>query len=297
MNRAAHAERSPNKMKVIAYYPESEHIVQYYRNSAYASEGDRCVPIEDLVLSTTSTDQIVVVGREANTHDADIDHIRTIRKIRGVHEGHELSLVCFDWHHDIDNEIPATELTPGSWVYYGLENHLFGNAYILGANAKIGSEVDPSTGKVVDEDSMVLRMLHRMRLFTGVPDKVSLRYDPHYKQSLEDNPSIRSVRVSSDETFVELSFKGWRETQFKDLYKRSVVSIDVDVLKSSEIRSDVPQGVWTVDNMLEAIQLVKSKTDVVGWMICGADVRAGRKADERSLGTMARIISMCDSEV
>lgn len=91
-------------MRIIAYYPQSKQVIEYYRDSDYFSGEDKFVPITDLADSVTSTDQILIVGREGNTHDADVDHIRTIRKIRGIQHRRDLSLVCFDWHHDIDNE-------------------------------------------------------------------------------------------------------------------------------------------------------------------------------------------------
>jgi len=138
-------------MRIIAYYPQSEQLARYYEASEYYLAGDKVVPIEGLVSFAKTTDEIVIVGCESNSHHADIDHVKMLKKIRGIQSANELTLVCFDWHHDLDNEIQGTSLTPGSWIFYGLEHNLFRNAYILGANLKHDSEVEAATGKVLYE--------------------------------------------------------------------------------------------------------------------------------------------------
>jgi hypothetical protein len=292
-------------MRIIAYYPQSEQLARYYETSKYYLTEDKIVPIENLVSFAKTTDEIVIVGREGNSHHADIDHIKMfafaqqftyvnhLKKIRGIQSYNELTVVCFDWHHDIDNEVQGTSLTPGSWIFYGLEHNLFRNAYILGANPKIDNEVEPATGKVLDEYGMVIRMFDRIRLFTGVIGVAYLKYDPVYEKFLADNPSVRDYHVSSDKSFVEVTYKTWDEVDYRDLQRTAIVSIDLDVLNESEVKSDCPQGMWKTDDLIGAIRYLKPKTQIMGWAICGADVRAGRYLDEKSLSTIARIINVC----
>ena len=246
-------------MRLLAFHPETAQIVDYHRASGDRPQPAALVPIEELTERAAAADEIVILGRGANTHHADIDHIKTLKRIRAVRKPETLSLVCFDCHHDIDNQLGGTELTSGSWVYYGLERDLFADAYILGGNPAIDHEVDPATGEAVCDDCMAIRMFDRIRLFTAVEAAACMKYRPAYEPALA---------------------------------AKAVVSIDLDVLAETEVQSDCPQGVLRVQDLVAAIERVKSHTRVIGWTMCGMDLSHG-PLDQRSLRTISTVISAC----
>ena len=279
-------------MRLLAFHPETAQIVDYHRASGDRPQPAALVPIEELTERAAAADEIVILGRGANTHHADIDHIKTLKRIRAVRKPETLSLVCFDCHHDIDNQLGGTELTSGSWVYYGLERDLFADAYILGGNPAIDHEVDPATGEAVCDDCMAIRMFDRIRLFTAVEGTACMKYRPAYAPVLANNPSVRTYRVARDRSSVMLTYRTWREADYRDLAAKAVVSIDLDVLAETEVQSDCPQGVLRVQDLVAAIERVKSHTRVIGWTMCGMDLSHG-PLDQRSLRTISTVISAC----
>jgi len=279
-------------MRVIAHYPESEQVARFCQGSGCRPAADSLVPTEELEDRAKSSDEIVILGRGANTHHADIDHIQVLKAIHGLHGSCDLSVVCFDWHHDVDNELGGTELTSASWIFYGLEHDLFANAWIVGGHPTLDSDVDPRTGKALSEDWMLIRMLDRIRLFTAAQGTACLRYDASYADFLEGNPSISEYVVSPDGSSVGVTYKTWHEADYRELRSNAVVSIDLDVLADSEVRSDCPQGVFGVHDLITAIESLKPHTRIIGWTICGMDLTSG-PLDERSLRTISRVVSGC----
>ena len=273
-------------MRTIAYHRESETVAQRYAASRHAHAGEQLLPVGSLPTAAAA-DEIVIVGRGGNTHHADIEHTRAVLTARGL-RGEDISLVCFDWHHDVDNSLDGTELTPGSWVFYGLEHDVFANAYIIGANPAIDHEIDPVTGEMLWEDQMVLRMSDRLRLYTARSGPVCLQYRPALEPHLAGNPSV--ARYETSGSSVAVTYREWTEVDYSDLLPRAFVSIDVDVLAESEVTSDCPQGVWTLDHLLRAMGRARASADIVGWSVCGMDLG---DINERSYATLSAIIGAC----
>jgi hypothetical protein len=283
-------------MRLIAYYAKSEFVAAHYAASAFARQGERLVPIGRLRREAQPDDEIVIVGRWGNTHHADIRHVKLLTKLRGVN-GEDVSVVCFDWHHDLDNEPGGTALTAGSWVAYGLEQGLFGNAYIIGANPRIDNEVDPETREPLAYPGVLLRLLDRLRLFPTVPGPVFLRYDPRYEPVLTGHPSIADYAVAPDRRSVRVTYRGPADIDYSDLRRWVFASVDLDVLAPSEVRSDCPQGRWTVEELLRAIADLRQRSSIIGWAICGMDVRKAGRLDATSLTSISRVIAACTQAV
>ena len=278
-------------MRIIGYYPESEVLVRHFEASGHFRPGDVIVPVAELGRVASVASEIVFVGRHANTHHEDIAHIQMVKEIRGISSREGLTLVCFDWHNDLDNEPDGTTLTSGSWVSYGLENGLFENAYILGANCRNDSEVNPATGEVLS-DGMLLRLFGRVRLFTATGGSTCLKYDRAFEAALATNPCVDRYCVSEDESAVQVTYRSVEAVDYRDLRENVFVSIDLDVLSKSEVRSDCPQGIWATVDLLEAINDLSHRTRVVGWAICGADL-VGPPLDDTSLDTVSSVIGSC----
>jgi hypothetical protein len=119
-----------------------------------------------------------------------------------------------------------------------------------------------------------------------------LRYDPMYADFLAGNPSISGYVVSPDGSSVSVTHKTWQEADYRELRSNAVVSIDLDVLADSEVRSDCPQGVFRVQDLIAAIEDIKPRTRIIGWTICGVDLTSG-PLDERSLRTISTVMSAC----
>ena len=93
---------------------------------------------------------------------------------------------------------------------------------------------------------------------------------------------------------MEVAYRECANVDYRDLRRDVVVSIDLDVLREAEVRSDCPQGVWSVSDLLSAIGQVKRRQSrIVGWMICGADVAKGKRLDEVSLRTLSEVVGAC----
>ena len=279
-------------MRYLAYYPESEQIARFYQASGHGSPRDRLVPVGEVSAVAGPGDALVFLGRHGNSHDAELSHIAAARRICDLTQPSDLSLVCFDWHHDTDNQLGGTELNAGSWVSCGLERGLFGNAYLIGANPKNDSEVDPASGRPECESWFALRMFDRLFMFTAVGGNACLRYDSAYAPYLAANPSVAGYRVSADGSWVEVHYRTSREVDYRHLGPRAFVSIDLDVLAETEVRSDCPQGLWRTQDLLDAITAVRQCTEVLGWGICGAAVNEG-PLDRRSLTTIATLVHGC----
>ena len=279
-------------MRYLAYYPESEQIARFYQASAHWSPRDSLVPIGELPAAASGTDELVFLGRHGNSHQAELSHITAARQIRGLAEGSDLSLFCFDWHHDTDNQLGGTELNAGSWVSCGLERGLFHSAYLIGANPKNDSEVDPATGQPKCDRWFALRMFDRLFMFTAAGGSASLRYDAAYEAHLAANPSVAHYHVSADGTWVEVHYRTCREVDYQHLGPNAFVSIDLDVLAPAEVHCDCPQGVWRTPDLLGAIAEVRDRAHVIGWGICGAAVNEGT-LDATSLTTIAEVAHAC----
>jgi hypothetical protein len=156
--------------------------------------------------------------------------------------------------------------------------------------------VDPETREPLPYPGMVLRLLDRLRLFPTVPGPVFLRYDPRFETLLGGHPSIADYTVAPDGRSVRVTYRGPADVDYSDLRRWVFVSVDLDVLARSEVRSDCPQGRWAVEELLPFIEDVRSRAQILGWAICGMDVRKPGRLDATSLTTISRVIAACTQD-
>lgn len=279
-------------MRLIAYYQNSQRVAEYYVVSRFAHGEERLVPIRQLRREAQPGDQVVIVGRWANTHEADARHVRQVARLRGV-PPEELSVVCFDWHDDVDNHPGGTVLNNGSWISYGLESGLFANAYIIGANARLDHEVAPDTGAELSYEGHLLRLLDRLRLYPLTGSPVHLRCDERDRAVLAEQSWLAGYTLAPDGRWASVTYRPPEEVDYSDLKRWVYVSLDLDVLAPSELPSDCPQGRWKTETLLQFVTALRDRAAIIGWSICGMDVRRPGRLDDNALSNIARVIAAC----
>lgn len=188
----------------------------------------------------------------------------------------------------------GTQLGDGTWAYLGLEGRAYANAYVVGVNPRgynelnsfliEGDEIRPTTEET-------LRILDRVYLFPLVAAQYCLKLFPKCESYLAENHSVDQYFTVSEGGFVVVRFKGADEVSYRDRKAGLVVSIDLDVLRRSEVKADCPQGAMSVDGLLGHLDRLRRTGPVSAVLICGL-TESSEQQDDVSLDSVARVLSL-----
>lgn len=277
---------------VLVFYPQMEKVVEFYVESSPLYSGEKIMPWDEFRQSDLSGERVVILGRHSNFHHLDLSHIKILRQ-KGVIPGPEnTTVVVFDWHEDLDNHPGRTELTSGSWAYMGLEENLYANLYIVGTGPRGMDEINPwhSDGEIRPPTGEILKKMDRVFLFPAASGFSRLKFFPEYEKFIAKNESVAEYFLVKEGGFVEVRFKDMKEVAYGNRKEAVVISIDLDVLKKSEIKTVCPQGIMETDELIAHLRKVQKSGPINALLICGLTEQKELQ-DEQSLHTLAKILS------
>ncbi|MDO8587272.1 MAG: hypothetical protein Q7T82_09555 [Armatimonadota bacterium] len=280
----------------LIFYPEMQRVIDHYASLPLYS-GETIVPIRDAEASVAPGDKVIVLGRHGNCHQYDLAHIKLLRE-RGVVPGHEdTTVVVFDWHEDFDSDVSGTELTSASWAYLGLEENYYSNLYVVGANPSGYNEINPylhyadsGEKEFKPPTGGTWRQIDRICLFPAMPCYAFFRLLPEWSATVVENESITECFAPDGGGFVVAELKGMEEITYRNRRKSVVVSIDLDVLKRSVVKTVCPQGITDVDRLVSHLRRVRESGPVDAVLICGL-TEAEEEQDEVSLATVSTLLA------
>ncbi len=282
----------------LVYYHQVSTAIDYYTHSAYY-QGERLISAEEFEQSGPGTGSVVILGRSGHYHHYDLRHIELLRDSGRIPDASDTTLVVYDWHEDIDHDPEGeTELGNGSWGYVGLVRNLYANMYMLGVNPRGFNELNPSR---FDEElrptkMQMMKLLDRVHLFPAEPSYYCFKFFPEAEHFLENNSSIEHYFTVKEGGFVQVRFKGMEQATYRNRKGGIVISIDLDVLRRSEVTADCPQGVKSVDELLAELRKLQATGGINAFLICGL-TESPKLLDEQSLASVARILSQCSQIV
>jgi hypothetical protein len=276
----------------LLFAPQMQRVADYFAGCPlYSSQP--ILTLDRLGSALKAGDKAVVFGRHGNHHDDDLSYIRSLRESGGIPGYEDTTLVLFDWHEDLDNDVEGTELTPGSWAYLGLENDQYSNIYIIGTNPRGLNEINPWR---CEEDEFRLsqsgtwRQIDRIHLFPALPCHAFLRLMPDWSTRISDNESIVDYFAPDGGGFAVVKLKGMDEVSYTDRRRSVVVSIDLDVLKRSVVKTVCPQGIMDLGCLRSHLHRLADTGDIDAVLICGL-TEDEEEQDEVSLGTVASLLA------
>ena len=277
----------------LVYYPQVTGAIEYYARSPHY-RGEGLLPVAAFEHGYQPSGEVIILGRTGNFHHYDVSHIQRLRERGGIPDPSDTTLVVYDWHEDIDNDPRGTELTAGSWAYWGLVNGLYANMYIVGTNPRGFNELNPSQyeEEIRPTTEETLRVLDRVYLFPAESSYCCFKFLPECERFLEDNCSVDKYFTVSEGGFVQVRFKGSKHVTYRERKEAVVVSIDLDALKRSEVRTDCPQGVMRVDDLLGQLDTLRETGRISAFFICGL-TESPELRNEQSLASLSRILSKC----
>jgi len=281
----------------LVYYPQVKRAVDYYvASSCY--RGEKITRVEEFEEGSLDLGELVILGRGSHFHHYDLRHIDLLRDRGKLPGGHETTLVLYDWHEDLDHDPRGTQLGNGTWAYVGLMNDMYANVYVVGVNPRGFNELNSflfDQEEVRPTSEETLRLLDRVCLYPSVSGYYCLKLFPECEQFLRENPSVDRHFVVPEGGFVVVKFNGSESVVYKDRKAAVVVSVDLDVLRRSELRSDCPQGAMSVDGLLTHFDRLRQTGPINAFLLCGL-TESQDEQDEASLQSVARVLSRC-SEV
>lgn len=287
------------KETILVFYPQMEKVVEFYLNSSPLYSGEAAVPWSKFQQSHLSGEKVTILGRHGNYHQLDLPHIRVLREKGVIPEAEDTTVVLFDWHPDLDNNpLEGTPLTSASWAYLGLEENLYSNLYIIGADPSGGysggygdemnpwkyeEELRPPTGEI-------LRKMNRIFLYPAASSFSCLKFLPEYEHYLSDNDSVAEYFAVKEGGFVVVRFKGMKDVDYRRRRKAVVISVDLDVLKQSILKTVCPQGIMGVEELIEHFRKVRESGPIHAALFCGL-TEDTESQDDWSLYALSRILS------
>jgi len=281
------------KPPTLIFYPQMRKVVGHYIASPH-HRGEVLLPIEEFEQTHPLAGPVVVVGRGGHYHHYDLDHIRALREQGLIPTAEDTTLVLFDWHEDLDHDPRGTELGNGTWAYLGLEGGAYANVYAVGVNPRGWNEMNSvlwGEDEIHSTTEETLRLLDRVHLFPLVAAHYCLKLFPECESYLAENESVDQYFAVNEGGFVVVRFKGADEVSYRARKAGLVVSIDLDVLRPSEVKADCPQGAMSVDGLLGHLNTLRRTGPVNAVLICGL-VESPESQDDVSLESVARIMSL-----
>jgi hypothetical protein len=281
------------KRPSLIFYPQMRKVVDHYIASPHY-RGESLLPIAEFEQGRRLPGPVVVLARGGHYHHYDLDHIRALRERGQIPSAGGTTLVLFDWHEDLDHDPRGTQLGNGTWAYLGLERGAYANAYVIGVNPRGWNELN---SVLWEEDEIhptteeTLRLLDRVCLFPLVAAHYCLKLFPECEPYLAENESVDQYFAVSEGRFVVVRFKGADEVSYRARKAGLVVSIDLDVLRRSEVKADCPQGAMSVDGLLGHLDRLRRTGPVNTILVCGL-TESPESQDDVSLESVARILSL-----
>jgi len=278
----------------LVYYPQMEEVVrQYARSPEY--RGERLLRIHEFERLSRGGDEVVIFGRSGHYHHYDLRHIRLLRDRGKLPAGNETTLVLYDWHEDLDHDPRGTELGNGTWGYLGLMEGLYANMYVVGTDPRGFNELnstlwDGEEIRATTEET--LKLLDRVCLFPAEVSHYCLKLFPECEHFLDENCSVDKYFTVREGGFVQVRFKSATEVSYERRKEGVVVSIDLDVLKKPEVKTDCPQGAMGVDELLGHLEKLRQTGRINTFLICGL-AESAESVDEKSLESVSRVLSRC----
>ena len=266
----------------------------YYARSPHY-RGERLMRFDDFAAEPQMRGEVVILGRNGHYHHYDLDHIRLLREKGKLPAGADTTLVLYDWHEDLDHDPNGTELGNGTWGYVGLTGGSYANMYVLGVNPRGYSELNPS---VFEDDEIrapteeTMKLLDRVYLYPLAPSYYCLKFFPECESYLAANESVDRYFPVPEGGFVQVRFRAMNEATYQQRKGSVIVSIDLDVLRVSEMKADCPQGAASVDHLLGALDALSETGRVGACLICGL-TESPDLHTEQSFESLARILARC----
>ncbi len=281
------------KPPTLIFYPQMRKVVDHYIASPHY-RGEALLPINEFEQGHLAHGPVVVLGRGGHYHHHDLGHICALQERGWIPPPDETTLVLFDWHEDLDHDPRGTELGNGTWAYLGLEGGAYANVYAVGVNPRGWNEMNSvlwGEDEIHSTTEETLRLLDRVYLFPLVAAHYCLKLFPECESYLAENESVDRYFAANEGGFVVVRFKGADEVPYRDRKAGLVVSIDLDVIRRSEVKADCPQGAMSVDGLLGHLERLRRTGPVNAVLICGL-VESPESQDDVSLESVARILSL-----
>ena len=278
----------------LVYYPQVEAAIRHYARSAHY-RGETLLPIQEFEQLTRADDEVVIFGRSGHYHHYDLRHIRLLRDRGKLPAGSETTLVLYDWHEDLDHDPRGTKLGNGTWGYLGLMEGLYANMYVVGTDPRGFNELnstlwDKEEIRATTEET--LKLLDRVYLFPAEVSHYCLKLFPECEHFLDRNCSVDKYFTVREGGFAQVRFKSAREVNYGNRRAGVVVSIDLDVLKKSEVKTDCPQGAMGVDELLGHLEKLRQTGRINAFLICGL-TESAESLDQKTLESVSRVLSRC----
>lgn len=281
----------------LIYYNEMKTLVDYYVNSpSYRSE--RLIPIDAYKSGEVHSEIPVILGRNGYYHHYDFEHLEILRRDGVIPLAEDTTLVLYDWHDDLSHDpVAGTDLCNGTWAYLGLTERLYHNLYVIGINPSGYNELNMF---LYDEERLVptpeetMKLLDRVCLYPMAPSYLCLKLFEECVPFLASNPSVEKSFLVEEGGFAAIKFKGASEVTYQERRPSVVISIDLDVLRKSEVVAECGQGAMTVDTLLAELTKVSKTGKISAIMICGLTESPDR-LNTKSLESVSRILSHCSS--
>jgi hypothetical protein len=279
-------------MANLVCYPEIREVAEHYaRSPRYCRE--RLVAIDEYEHRPDLNGATIILGRTGHYHHYDLKHIRLLRERGAIPAGEQTTLVVYDWHADLDHDPAGTELGNGTWAYLGLMERVYHDVYVVGVDPRGWNELNMVVwdGETLRETSEeMIRVLDRVYLFPLAPAYFCLKLFAECVPFLAGNPSVKEYFVVNEGEFVEVRFRAADEVTYRNRKQSVVVSIDLDVVRRSELRTDCPQGVASVDWLLAQLDRLRATGPLDAVLICGL-TESPELHDERTFESVSRVLA------
>lgn len=280
------------KKTILAFYPQMEKVIEFYMKSSPLYSGEEVIPWEKFQQSGLSKEKVIILGRHGNFHQFDFSHIKVLREKEVIPKPENTTVILFDWHEDLDNAPKGTELTSASWAYLGLEENLYSNLYIIGTDPRGIDELNPwqYEEEIRPPKGEILRKMNRIFLFPAASSFSRLKFFSECEHFISNNESVAEYFVVKEGGFVEVRFRSMKEVDYENRKEAVVVSIDLDVLKRSTLRTICPQGIMEDNELISHLRKVRESGPINAILICGLTEEKGSQ-DEWSLYSLSEILS------
>lgn len=189
-------------------------------------------------------------------------------------------LVVFDHHPDMKSPLFGPILSCGSWIKDIIEaNPNLKNVYVIGVNEElitedmrspyfatgenaVSAKVNFITKQMLAEKRKISGRLNMREIITPIADME----DMSEHNIVSDLADIVKISADNDTTDIEEEVQtSGANCRKNDIY----ISIDKDVLSENEYKTNWDQGDMSVEELLEMLELICSRRNVIGIDVCG----------------------------
>lgn len=171
-------------------------------------------------------------------------------------------LVVFDHHPDMQPPAFGPILSCGSWIKDAIEvNPNLKNVYVIGVNAELITEEMRLPDFAGGENAVCAKVHFITKQMLAEKRKISGGLN--IEEIMAD---MEDIAANNDTAEIGAEKQHNRDYCWKnDIY----ISIDKDVLSENEYKTNWDQGDMAVEELLEMLELICSRRNVIGIDVCG----------------------------